>query len=259
MPSWVCASGRNTASVACACTAGRASRGQATITRPAPTRAAARAISAGAPVMRRDPATTRRTPELRLCPSIERIGRADATSIGSTRPIPGSSRSSGDPMSTTRTVPERSAPGSSTEPTFAAPNATVRSAQTAEPSTAPVRPSTPEGMSAATTGARAALSASIASSQTPSGSPRKPVPKSASTATSARASDRSSRDASHSRAASPCSASRARFVPAAWEPVAAASTMTMSTRMPSRARCRAATNPSPPLLPFPHTTTARRP
>ncbi len=45
-----------------------------------------------------------------------------------------------------------SAPGSRTSPGFGAPNVTVRSARTAAPSTAPVSPFTPEGMSTATSG-----------------------------------------------------------------------------------------------------------
>ncbi len=71
--------------------------------------------------------------------------------------VSATTNSGGKPMSTTRTVPARSAPGSSITPTLAAPNVTVRSAQTASPSTAPVAPSTPDGMSTATTGAFAGV------------------------------------------------------------------------------------------------------
>ena len=54
------------------------------------------------------------------------------------------------------------APGSRTSPGFGAPNVTVRSARTAGPSTAPVSPFTPEGMSTATSGSGDAASAPIA-------------------------------------------------------------------------------------------------
>ena len=56
-------------------------------------------------------------------------------------------------MSTTRTTPACSAPGISTAPSFTAPNVTVKRARTASPSTTPVVPFTPEGMSTATIGA----------------------------------------------------------------------------------------------------------
>ena len=95
-------------------------------------------------------------------------------------------------MSATRTAPANSAPGRSTTPTFGAPKVTVRSARTASPSTAPVAPFTPEGMSTATTGDGDAFSPAIASAQSSSGIPRNPVPKSASMTTSARRSSRSS-------------------------------------------------------------------
>ena len=162
-------------------------------------------------------------------------------------------------MSTTRTSPANSAPGSSTAPVFAAPNATVRSARTATPSTAALVPSTPLGMSTATIGTSAAFSPSIASAHSSSGSPRNPVPKIASTATSARSSSRPSVAGSNRRTRTPVSARRRRLAAAGSRDPAGSCSTTTTTRIPHRARCRAVTNPSPPLFPLPHTTTARRP
>ena len=152
MPSAVSGSERKTASVVAAWTTGRMPEGTATITSPAPMRPAARAISEAAPVISRDPATTTSTPDARLCESASRTGSHARTSDGSVTKTFVCTRASGNPMSTTRSAPARSAPGMSTAPTFAAPNVTVRSLLTASPSTAPVLPSTPEGMSTATTG-----------------------------------------------------------------------------------------------------------
>ena len=114
-----------------------------------------------------------------------REGRRSRRRAPSGTPRP-RSRSDGNPMSATRTAPANSAPGSTTTPTLGAPNVTVRSARTASPSTAPVAPFTPDGMSTATTGAGDAFSPAIASAQSSSGMPRNPVPNSASIATSAR-------------------------------------------------------------------------
>jgi hypothetical protein len=62
---------------------------------------------------------------------------------------------------------------------------TVRSARTATPSTSPVEASTPEGRSTATTGTPVPLIRSINAAASARGAPWKPVPKSASTTTSA--------------------------------------------------------------------------
>ncbi len=68
----------------------------------------------------------------------------------------------------------------------------MRTADTAAPGTSPVDAFTPEGMSTATTGAADSLIASIWRAASSRGSPWKPVPKRASTITSASPSDRSS-------------------------------------------------------------------
>ena len=129
----------------------RALEGAATITRPAPTRAAARRSAPARRSSRRDPATTARTPAARLCESGARDGNA------ARRPrAPSATRAHrrvrGKPTSATRTSPASSAPGSSTTPTFGAPNVTVSSATDRGPEHGPGPPSTPDGMSTATTG-----------------------------------------------------------------------------------------------------------
>ena len=65
-------------------------------------------------------------------------------------------------MSATSSRPASSVPGSKTTPGFNAPHTTVASAWTASPRTAPDSPSTPEGMSIATTGTAPALRSRIA-------------------------------------------------------------------------------------------------
>ena len=85
-------------------------------------------------------------------PRSSRGATAASTSAGSVSPVVRGTSSSGNPMSTTRTSPASSAPGIRTVPIFGAPIATVSLAPTAGPATPPVVPSTPLGMSTATTG-----------------------------------------------------------------------------------------------------------
>ena len=169
-------------------------------------------------------------------------------------------RSSGKPMSATRTCPARSAPGRSAAPAFMAPNVTVRSAWIAAPSTAPVDPFTPEGMSTATMGTSASFRPVMASAHASSGMPRNPVPKMASIATSARASSRArAMSENGSTRTEGASSKRAAFVAAGSRRSESGSSVITATRTPQFARYRAATRPSPPLFPLPQTTTARLP
>ncbi len=158
--------------------------------------------------------------------------------------------------------PRSSAPGSSTTPTLAAPNVTVRSARTASPSTAPVAPFTPEGMSTATTGDGDRVQPVDRLGPVVLGDPAEPRPE-----------DRVDRDVGarelaveHARdrtrargSTRPRRAGRALVAAGLPEIVERFDERRRSIRTPQRARCRAATSPSPPLFPFPHTTTARRP
>ena len=256
-PSAVSGSGRNVASVIRRSATGRIPSGTATVTRPAPARYALSATRRTAPVIRRDPAITNTTPLLRLWPPGSRFGHRAATSERSISSRSLCTRSAGKPMSTTWMTPAHARPGWNNNPGFAAPNVTVAVARTAAPSTAPDSPSTPEGMSTATTGRPEALSASMASGASPSGTPRNPVPKMASIATSERASSRSS--AASRRTRPPASSKIRSIVEDGSRSVAASGNRITVGRTPHRARCRAATNPSPPLFPFPHTMVARRP
>ena len=72
-------------------------------------------------------------------------------------------------MSTTRTIPACSLPGSTNSPGFAAWKVAVATARTAAPATSPVAASTPLGTSQATTGSPLSAIASIASPTGPAG------------------------------------------------------------------------------------------
>ena len=127
------------------------------------------------------------------------------------------------PMSATTTSPAWKRPGAIASPSLRPWNVTVSVARTAAPPTSPVDASTPDGTSTETTGAPAALTRSIVAAASSRGSPWNPVPKSASTITSA------------------------------------CSTAVVSTASrPSSRRIRAAIRPSPPFEPPPQTTAIRR-
>ena len=142
------------------------------------------------------------------------------------------------PMSATVTTPACERPGSNSRPGFRAANVTVRSALTAGPSIAPVKP-VDARRDVDGNDRRPAVRPRCRppTPRHPRASPVKPVPNIASTKTSARA----------ERALEACRA-RSRL-PA----------QTCRPALPSPRSTRAATRPSPPLLPLPHTTTARRP
>jgi hypothetical protein len=163
VPTSVSGSPTNTASRTAACVTGRMPSGTATATRPAPARYAAVPASATAPVISLEPPITTAYPAERLCVSGSRDGTIAATSSASSSTRSLRIRSVGNPICSTSTTPACLAPGSRISPGFGAPNVTVRSARTAGPSTAPVSPFTPEGMSTATSGTGDAASAPIAS------------------------------------------------------------------------------------------------
>ncbi len=154
----------------------------------------------------------------------------------------------GIPMSTTWTAPAWRLPGLIHNPSLARWKVAVALARTASPTTSPDDASTPLGTSALTTGCACALSAVIASATTPRGSPLKPVPRTASTWPACP----SSAPAANGVGASPGRRSRlarASGLDARRSPVAST-----DTARPSSRSMRAATRPSPPLLPFPQTT-----
>ena len=148
----------------------------AIVTSPAPDRSAPPAASASAPDMPADPATTMAVPTLRLWASSGRRPRTRATSASSGTPITSGNCGVGMPMSTTTTSPACSLPGWKTMPSLRAAMVTVVVARMAGPSTLPVSPSTPEGMSTATTGRPDRLTASTTWAAGPARAPRNPVP-----------------------------------------------------------------------------------
>ena len=125
------------------------------------------------------------------------------------------------PMSATSTSPACARPGLTWSPTFGPCIVTVAAARTAAPRTSPVEASTPDGTSTATTSPVICAMSAAASGR---GSPLNPVPKSASTTTSA------------GGTSAPATAS------------------TTETVRPAASSMRAAIRPSPPFEPRPHTT-----
>jgi hypothetical protein len=103
---------------------------------------------------------------------------------------------------------------------------TVAAASTTTPATSPVDASTPDGTSTATTAAPEPLICSISFAAGTRGSPRKPVPNSASTTTPGE--------------------------PRSFSSSSGFASTTRTSRPAARSR-RAATLPSPPLLPEPQT------
>ena len=154
------------------------------------------------------------------------------------------------PMSATTSSPAWNRPGAIALPTFGAWKVTVTVAWTAAPDTVPVDASTPEGRSTARTGTRPSFSSPMARSASGRGLPLKPVPKRASTATSA----------------SPCSSTKATPASFARPSMTAASPVTFSSgpsrrtavSTPARVSSAAVRSPSPPFAPVPHQTATRR-
>ena len=129
-------------------------------------------------------------------------------------------------------------------------------AATAAPAISPVDASTPLGTSQATTHAPlplapASLIAAIAPAAGSRGSPEKPVPRIASTIPAAP----SSAAAANGAAGDP--GSRSAFTLASPRSSSTSPSSSTSTSRPRSRSRRAATNPSPPLLPLPHTATIR--
>ncbi len=147
--------------------------------------------------------------------------------------------------------PQRLRPGNSRWPGFLRKKVTVSTAGGAAPRISPVAPSTPLGTSTATTGSRRRPSASMTARGAPSTGRASPAPNIASIA---RPASPSASGASGSigpvqrRAASAASPRKAARSPAS----------ATRTRQPRSARIRAATKPSPPLLPGPHSTASGR-
>jgi hypothetical protein len=130
-------------------------------------------------------------------------------------------------------------------------NVAVAFASTASPSTSPVEALTPLGTSAAITRALAALIAAITLSAGLRGAPWKPVPSKASTITCT-----PFRRASSNGSGSGPGRRRSISFASGWSH-SAGHTSSTSTWRPAWRSSRAATSPSPPLLPLPQTTATR--
>ncbi|CCD92896.1 exported hypothetical protein [Bradyrhizobium sp. ORS 375] len=227
-----------------------ASRGEANVTSPAPARSAARAPMRDAPVAATSPDIASTCPRAYLWPSMRGTGKRGCHSSGSFSNACGlisSSTCASMPMSASRTRPQCCRPGSNRCAGFLRKNVTVSVARTAMPITAPVVPLMPLGRSTASTGAPLALIAAITSWGSPLTGRLRPAPNSASMikaglpiACGVNGSTGNFQPLA-AEAASPCSASRSHIK------------MTETSR-PCAASSAAATKPSPPLLPGPHTT-----
>ncbi len=136
---------------------------------------------------------------------------------------------------------------------------TVSTARTARPNGSPVSASRPDGTSTASTGRAHPLIASMSCPGSPRTFPASPVPRSASTTSPAPPHARTTGSGrSASVTSMPASSRRRRLTPASPATSCLAAARNTWTRRPSSLRWRAATNPSPPLLPRPHTMTMGR-
>ena len=116
--------------------------------------------------------------------------------------------------------------------------------------TFPVDASTPEGRSTETTGAVPSFSSAIASAAAGRGVPEKPVPKRASTATSA--------GPVSSTRGTPASFARPSTVAESPTSFSSGPSRRTAHSLPARASSVATMSPSPPFAPVPHQTAIRR-
>ncbi len=236
--------------VSAAAYTGHACAGAATETSPAPARAAARAAMRAAPVITPPPSTSA-CPRENLFPSAANRG-IPACQTGGPFSQAATSRdpstASAIPISATTTSPHSPRPGNTRCPGFLRKNVTVSAAPTA-PRSAPLSPATPDGTSTATSTAPAATAA-CSTAATPSSSLREsPAPNSASTTSPAPATSAGVTASGGSRqACEKCAASA--------EPRPISPSTPTRTGHPADASALATTNPSPPLFPGPHSTTA---
>ncbi len=137
---------------------------------------------------------------------------------------------------------------------------TTPSARATAPTCSPITSaSAPEGMSTATTGAQLAFSAAIASPYNPLTGGRKPVPRMASTRTSATKTARagSALSCSWEDTVTGATGSLGNISAASRRSAEGSDNSSTRTCLPAWCSLRAATNPSPPLFPFPQITPMR--
>ncbi len=235
-----------------ACAARTVASCAAILTSPAPLRAAALAAKITAPAMPSLPPTTRIRPRSPLCISALK-GGSTSRSHASVTALGHEGSGGGNPISATSTLPHTVR--CSRCPRRNPPNVTVVVARTHGACTTPVERSRPDGPSTATTGAASRISRSMLPAAAPRGAPLAPVPSSASTAT-----PQPPHSSSGSTTCTPCIVARILFSRQSGD--GSPGNATAVTLTPSDASARAATKPSPPLLPVPQATTTpsgRRP
>ena len=160
--------------------------------------------------------------------------------------------SSGDPIGATTVGPVVSMP--KTCAGRGAVKVTTASALATAPTCSPMTSaSAPEGMSTATIGEEVSFIAAMASAYTPLTGGRKPVPRMASTRTSASNTARaaSAFNGSLDDAITGASGSLVNISAASPRSSDRSASSSRRTSLPASCRRRAATNPSPPLFPFP--------
>ena len=190
---------------ACAATAACSLSGTHTHTTPAPARSAASAASAGAPLMPGEPPTTSTPPASYFEPVGERRGTsARSAALHAQGPRGPGERDRAGRSAAPPPRPQQPRPGSIAVPSVRPWNASVSAASIAAPSTRPLRAVHPaRHVERDDRRRRGRWRASTSASAAPSSRPRKPLPKSASTITSA---------SSGARSGTPNAAAAARIV-----------------------------------------------
>ena len=157
-------------------------------------------------------------------------------------------------MGATTTLPARLAAGSSTSASFRAVKVTVRSARTEGPAISGESESSPDGTSTEATYARARLIQSTTAAKSGPSGLLSPVPKSASMIVSARSRPARSAGEAALWTSRPSAEMISQFVRASPRRPAGSANNSTTGRAPRSERWRAATRPSPPLLPLPQNT-----
>ena len=192
------------------CTTGSTCRLHSTVVRPAPARTQAMAHRAAAPAMPVLPAKRTDRPKTPLWASAARSGIRGARSFSSRTERPFTApQSAGMRIGATVTRPAQTQPWRRYRPGFGRWKVTVSAARTAPPtppSSSPVAPFSPEGISTATTGRPERFTSPMSCLATPSTGRDSPVPN--------RASTTASKEAGHSDCAVSSSRSRRIGMPA---------------------------------------------
>ena len=240
------ASGHSISSGLAASTSAAALPSKQAYTRPAPAAKAARAASSAAPRRPGAPPITSTSPHSPLWLDALRGVIAARQSAPSRRASPGCCATT--PRSSNQSVPHCARPWAVNRPGLSVSRASVWVARTAvSPATAPVSASKPLGRSTARMGAARAFNCPIAAAITAFGARLRPRPSTASITSTVLGGVLMS---SVMVTPANCAACKAARASAGCEPANRA----IRTCRPARCKTRAATSPSPPLLPGPQTT-----